>query len=95
MAAAGLKGIEEKLEPPEAVEGNIYQMSEKKRAEMGIERLPESLGHALAVMEDSQYMKDALGDHVYKHFLVVKKAEWDSYRTQITQWEIENLLQVL
>ena len=95
MLAAGLKGIEERLEPPIPVEKNIYALSEAERQKYGIEQLPESLGHALAVMSKSQLVRETLGDHIFENLLHVKRNEWDAYRLQVTQWEVDNYLPLL
>ena len=95
MLAAGLKGIEDKLTPPEPVERNIYALSEKEKEKYNIHHLPESLGHAISFMEDSDLLKETLGDHVYNNFLYVKRSEWENYRTQVTPWEIDKYLQIL
>lgn len=92
---AGLKGIEEEIEPPKPVEKDLFHMDKKTREKTGIESLPESLGHALQVMENSDYMKEALGNHIFEHFLHIKKKEWEEYRSQVTPWELEKLLGVL
>jgi glutamine synthetase len=57
--------------------------------------LPESLGHALAFMEESNLVKETLGNHIFENFLHVKHKEWEEYRTQITKWEIDKYLPVL
>jgi len=95
MLAAGLKGIEEKLEAPAPVEKNIYALSEQERQKYGIEQLPESLGHAIAVMTKSDLVKETLGDHIFENFLHVKRKEWDTYRLQVTKWELDNYLPLL
>ena len=95
MLAAGLKGIEEKIEPPEPVEQNIYAMSEEERKKIGIKSLPESLGEALHHMARSELVRKTLGEHIFKHYLIVKKREWEEYRAQVTQWEINKLLPIL
>lgn len=95
MLAAGLKGIEDKLEAPAPVEKNIYALSEEERQKYGIEQLPESLGHALAVMSKSQLVRETLGDHIFENLLHVKRKEWDAYRLQVTEWELKNYLPVL
>ena len=95
MLAAGLKGIKEKMDPPEPVEKNIYSLSEKEREKYGIEHLPESLGHALSLMSESSLLRATLGDHVYHNFLHVKHQEWGAYRTRVTKWEIDKYLSVL
>ena len=95
MLAAGLEGIKKKIAPPEAVEKNIYSLSEREREKYGIEQLPESLGHALSLMSESELVRETLGDHVYHNFLHVKHKEWDEYRTQVTKWETDKYLPIL
>ena len=95
MLAAGLKGIEDKLDAPEPVEKNIYSLSEEERKKYGIEQLPESLGHALAIMMKSDLVRETLGDHIFENLIHVKRKEWDAYRLQVTKWEVENYLQIL
>jgi glutamine synthetase len=95
MLAAGLKGIENKLVPPDPVERNIYELSEKEKEKYNIHHLPESLGHALSLMEESDLLKETLGDHVYNNFLHVKHTEWANYRTQVTPWELDKYLPIL
>lgn len=95
MLAAGLKGIEDKLEAPDPVEKNIYALSFEERQHYGIEQLPESLGHALAVMTKSELVRETLGDHIFENLLHVKRQEWDAYRLQVTKWELDNYLQIL
>jgi len=95
MLAAGLKGITDKINPPEPVEKNIYSLSEKEREKHKIYHLPESLGHAIGLMEDSMLLKETLGDHVFNNFLHVKRSQWESYRKQVTPWELEKYLPIL
>jgi glutamine synthetase len=95
MLAAGLRGIEDKLEPPAPVEKNIYALSEEERQQYGIEQLPESLGHALVLMSKSELVRETLGDHVFENLLHVKRKEWDAYRLHVTKWELENYLPIL
>lgn len=95
MLAAGIDGIKNKIEPPEPVEQNIFRMSDEGRREMGIKSLPESLGEALHHFSNSSLMRDTLGEHLFNHFLHVKRKEWEEYRAQVTRWEIEKLLPIL
>jgi glutamine synthetase len=95
MLAAGLKGIEERLKLPDPVEKNIYALSEKERIKYGIERLPESLGHALSLMTDSLLVRETLGDHIFHNLIHVKAKEWENYRKQVTKWEIESYLSII
>ena len=95
MLAAGLEGIKNEYELPEPVEEDIFQMSLERRAAEGIESLPGSLDEAIACTENSEVVREALGDHIFEKFLANKKIEWDQYRSQITNWELEKYLPVL
>jgi glutamine synthetase len=95
MLAAGMAGIEQKIEPPEPVEENVYKMTEEERLKRRISQLPGSLLEAIQITEKSQLVREALGEHVFKHFIENKKVEWDRYRIQITSYELEKYLPVL
>ncbi len=95
MLAAGWRGIEEKIEPPEPVEKNIYALSEKEREHHGISQLPESLGQSLSLMGKSELVRGVLGDHIYNNFLHVKNKEWNEYRMQVTKWEIDKYFPII
>ncbi len=95
MLAAGLNGIENKIDPPKSIEKNIYNLSEKDREKYNIRQLPESLGHAINLMQESTFLKEVLGSHIFNNFIHVKKREWESYRTQVTKWEIDKYLPTL
>jgi len=95
MLAAGLKGIEDKIDPPEPVEKDIFHMSSEEREALGIGSLPENLGEALDCMRRSSLLREALGEHLFSHFLYIKGQEWDSYRAQVSDWEIKTLLPAL
>ncbi|MEU4675000.1 type I glutamate--ammonia ligase [Amycolatopsis sp. NPDC023774] len=95
ILAAGLKGIEKGYELPPPAEDNIWQLSESERRAAGYAQLPQNLGEALAEMERSELLPDALGEHVYDFFLRNKHAEWDNYRSAVTPYELRTLLPVL
>ena len=95
MLAAGLEGIEKGYEVPKPIEENVYEMSEKERQARGIGTLPDSLLEATLLTEKSELVRKALGDHVFSAFIANKKIEWDQYRTQITEYELNKYLPVL
>jgi glutamine synthetase len=95
MLAAGLDGIKRGLELPADVTDNIYEMSDDQRAALGITQLPESLNEALAEMERSEMVREALGDQVFEWFLRNKRIEWQDYRTRVTEWERDSYLALL
>lgn len=90
--AAGLDGIERKLElPPEATAERL-KLTDRQMLEAGYTPLPRSLKEALDVFEDSQFMKDALGEHIHSFFLKKKRDEWHKFESTITEWEIKHYL---
>ena len=89
---AGLDGIRRSLEPTEPTDVNIYHLAADERACRGIGSLPGSLEEALDEMERDQLVLDTLGDHVVSKYLAAKRAEWDSYRMTVTQWELDQYL---
>ncbi|MBN2603467.1 MAG: type I glutamate--ammonia ligase [Candidatus Thermoplasmatota archaeon] len=95
MLAAGLRGIKEKLVPPRPVEKNIYSLNERERKQYGIENLPDSLGHALALAKQSDMLRTVIGDHIFENLIHVKTEEWSKYRTRVSKWEIEHYLPIL
>ncbi len=92
MLNAGLKGIEEGYELPPETEDDVWNLSDAERRAMGIEPLPRSLGRALDVMERSELVAETLGEHVFDFFLRNKLAEWEDYRSQVTQFELDRYL---
>jgi glutamine synthetase len=95
MLAAGLKGIQDKINPKEPMEKDIYHMESKERAKENILSLPDNLGSALDFMAKSTLAREALGAHVFEHFLYIKRKEWGSYIKHVTDWELKHLLPIL
>ena len=89
---AGLAGIEGEYPLPDESEDDVWQLSENERLALGIESLPRNLDEALRIMESSQLVRDTLGEHVFEHFMVNKRAEFAEYRRQVTPWELKELL---
>ncbi len=90
--AAGLDGIERKLELPPEVTAETLKLTDRQMLEAGYAPLPRSLKEALDVFEDSQFMKDALGEHIHSFFLKKKRNEWHKFESTITEWEIKHYL---
>lgn len=90
--AAGLDGIERKLELPPEATAETLKLTDRQMLEAGYAPLPRSLKEALDVFEDSQFMKDALGEHIHSFFLKKKRAEWHKFESTITEWEIKHYL---
>ncbi|MFH1201582.1 MAG: glutamine synthetase family protein [Candidatus Omnitrophota bacterium] len=94
MLHAGLEGIEKKYKVPAPMEKNLYHLTDAERKEKGIETLPDSLGYAIAIAEDSALVKKILGEHIFPRFIEIKKKEWDDYRIQVSEYELNKYLPV-
>ncbi len=95
MLHAGLDGIEKEYKLAEPMEKNLYNLSGEERKELGIESLPDSLGEAILITEQSELVKKALGGHVFGRFVELKKKEWEDYRIQLTKYELDKFLPIL
>jgi glutamine synthetase len=90
---AGLDGIEKGIECDDPVRENIYEFDEAKREEYGITTLPSNLGEAIDALEDDEVIEDALGEHVYENFIEAKSQEYDDYRVDVSDWELDRYLE--
>jgi glutamine synthetase len=92
---AGLEGIEQGYELPPPMETNLYHLTPEQRKERGIVSLPETLGEAIDELADSDLARKALGPHIFDRYVELKRKEWDDYRVQLSQWELDKYLSVL
>ena len=92
LLLAGLEGIKYNLEPPKCIDKNIFDLNREERKRENIENLPESLHEAIAYMQKSDLVKEALGKNTFEYYIKAKEVEWDNYRTQVHQWEITSYL---
>jgi len=95
MLHAGLDGIEKKYKVPKPMDQNLYHLTDEERKAKGIETLPDNLGHAIAITESSELAKKVLGTHIFPRFVALKKKEWDDYRIQVPQHELNKYLSIL
>lgn len=95
MLNAGLKGVERGYTLPEPIETDVYHLSPEERKNMNIDCLPGSLNRAIEYAEESDLLRETLGDHIFEQFIASKKVEWDDYRIQIHSFEISKYLPVL
>ena len=95
MLAAGLAGIEHEYPLREPSEGNVFEMTEEERIALDIDLLPGTLDEAIRATEESELMRECLGEHVFESLLKNKRIEWDAYRAHVTDFELERYLGVL
>ena len=89
--AAGLDGIEKKIDPGEPNLGNMYERPLQEVLEQGIRILPQSLSEAIEELRDDEVIKGALGV-IADEFVELKTKEWETYDSQVTRWEIDQYL---
>ena len=92
LLAAGMKGMADGYELGPELTENLYEMTPKQLRDAGIEQLPGSLSEAVDVMEKSELVHDALGEHVFQWFLRNKRSEWSAYKTHVSQFELDRYL---
>lgn len=95
MLAAGLEGIEKNYKLQDPYEGNIYELPEDKKEELGIRTLPEDLYEAIKMAEKSELLRRTLGGHVFEKLIENKKVEWARFKAQVTSFELEQYLPIL
>ncbi len=95
MVSAGLKGIENNYKLPQPLEIDVYHLTEEDRKKLGLDVLPGSLIEAIEIAENSQLLKEILGEHIYTNLLTAKKIEWDEYRKRVHEYEIKTYLPIL
>jgi glutamine synthetase len=93
MLAAGLDGIDQSMNCPKPLNQlNVYELAEDERLDLGIEMLPGSLFEALNAFEADQVVQGALGKSLTEAFLKSRRAEWEDFRTHVTDWELGRYL---
>jgi len=95
MLSAGMKGVEGRYDLPDPIEENIFEMSPAIRKSLNIESLPGSLAESVKEMQNSELMKETLGDHVFNKFIENKLIEWDRYRAVVSDFELKKYLPIM
>jgi glutamine synthetase len=93
MLAAGLDGIQRKIEPPASTDTNIYELTAEERRKMGIDTLPGDLMSAMQFLDNDKVLAATLGDHIMANLRRVTELEWDGYRTAVHAWEHKQYLE--
>jgi glutamine synthetase len=92
ILAAGLDGVRREVDAPPPVNKNIYTMSQRERARNRIGTLPGNLNEAINALEKDDVVKEALGNHIFGHFVEAKRQEWSDYIAQVHEWELQRYL---
>lgn len=90
--AAGMDGITNRIAPPAEIQGNIFDLSSLGKEQYGIEALPSNLEEAIDELTKDRFIQDVLGNHIVSTYVRAKKEEWETYRKQVSQWELDEYL---
>lgn len=92
LIAAGLDGIDRKLDPGPPQNINFYALSPSEIAERNIEILPQSLCEAVEALARSDLFRTALGADFIDEFVSLKREEWLDYHRHVSDWETKRYL---
>jgi glutamine synthetase len=95
LLAAGLEGVQKVYELPEPMEKNLYRLSPEERKRLGIDQLPDTQGEALELTAESELVLRTFGEHIINRHVEIKRHEWEDYRVQVSQWELDRYLSTL
>ena len=90
--AAGLDGIAKHLDPGAESARLFASRTEAEKAAAGIDHLPDTLREAVAFMEEDSFVKMVLGQEFVDLYVEAKKAEWNEYMSQVSEWEVDKYL---
>ena len=94
MLNSGLDGVKSEMAPPAEVKRDIFEMTGAEMAAEGIGVMPSNLKEALEELKTNEIAKSTLGEHIFEKYIEAKEKEWDSFRTTVTEWELENYLTI-
>ena len=90
--AAGLQGMEEKMELGPSVDVNVSAWTDERRRTLEVERLPRNMCEAINALEADPFICEMMGKEVTAQYIREKRQEWNTYRKQVTEWEIQKYL---
>ncbi len=90
--AAGVDGMEKRMEPGAEAAFRFEERTEAEKAAAGIRQLPGTLWEAVLCMEEDPFMNQVLGSDFVRLYVEAKKAEWNDYMSQVSEWEVEKYL---
>jgi len=93
VAAAGMDGVKQKLNPGSMNNSNLYESTPESLKKLGIGLLPQNLAEAIAALEQDEVVKDALGAELAAEFIALKKMEWTEYARHVSDWETERYVE--
>ncbi|MFC4799065.1 glutamine synthetase family protein [Neobacillus sp. GCM10023253] len=87
LVAAGLRGIQNQLEPGEPVDFDVSAASEFQLKERNISWVPRSLKEAVDYLAQDSVLAQTIGRSIWEEFIKIKRTEWDKYSRYVSDWE--------
>ena len=94
ILAAGLDGIERRLDPGEPLNENLYELSQKELKRRKIGLLPQNLAEAIDALEADEVVKAGLGVDLASEFISIKRMEWIEYSRHVSEWETSRYIEM-
>ena len=94
IAAAGLDGIDRRLDPGEPLNVNLYELTPQQIREKGIGVLPQSLKEAVDALEADEVVQQGIGKELAQEFITLKRMEWVEYSRHVSDWECRRYLEM-
>jgi len=94
LSAAGLDGIDRKLDPGEPLNVNLYELSPEEIAARGIGLLPQSLSQAIDALQADPVIQQGIGVELAAEFMRLKRMEWIEYSRHVGEWETQRYLEM-
>lgn len=85
--AAGMDGIQNRIDPGKPVLSDPYELSDDQRREMNISRLPATLGEAIQALEADTFYQSVLGEVFFQEYILLKRFAWTRYIEHVSDWE--------
>ena len=82
------------MTPPKSVDVNIFAMTAQEKEEAGIASMPANLKEALGELKNNPLALQTMGSHIFEKYYTIKEAEWDRFRTSVTDWELASYLKI-
>ncbi len=92
MVAAGLEGVNEKIDPGEPHVENLYFKTDEEREALGINWLPRTMSDAVDAFERDPLSRAVFGDLMFQTWIDFKREEWLSYQNHVSDWERDRYL---
>jgi glutamine synthetase len=89
VIAAGLDGIDNKINPGDPINDDLYEWSPQQFVKAGVATLPQNLGEAVSALRKNKVISKSMGEEFVAEFTRLKQIEWVSYSRHVSNWEIE------